>query len=289
MAVDSKISWCDNTWNWIWGCNPVSTACYSPCYAESLAKRAGRDFSQITRLSDTSFYAPLTWAKKMRAAGDTHRRRVFTLSLGDFFHPACDQWRDEIWRIIRATADCFDYLVLTKRPGRIGKCLPADWGEAGYSNVWLGATVEEQRWVDRRLTSLLSVPAAQYFVSAEPLTNLHIDQFGLEAGGYIDFGRYLYPDERGRHITWMITGGVSGPKWSPLDHDIPLAIRRQVLAAQGVGVQVALFEKQDAGRFPGTPLVLERRTYHQWPGELHPPTLTYQPTNERMQFAEAVV
>ncbi len=65
------------------------------------------------------------------------------------------------------SCDQLDWLVLTKRPELIKEMLPADWGR-GYPNVWLGVTVEEQRWLTR-VDTLSRIPAALRFVSAEPL------------------------------------------------------------------------------------------------------------------------
>ncbi len=58
--------------------------------------------------------------------------------------------------------------MLTKRPQNFRRMLPADWG-AGYLNVWLGVTAEDQREAARRLPLLCRTPAARRFVSAEPL------------------------------------------------------------------------------------------------------------------------
>ena len=38
MAKNSKISWCDNTWNPVTGCTKVSPGCDN-CYAFTLAER----------------------------------------------------------------------------------------------------------------------------------------------------------------------------------------------------------------------------------------------------------
>jgi protein gp37 len=59
--------------------------------------------------------------------------KVFTCSISDFFHAKADQWRPHAWQIIRA-CDHLVWLILTKRPERIAKGLPADWGD-GYPNV----------------------------------------------------------------------------------------------------------------------------------------------------------
>src|SRR5258708_18146694 len=66
-------------------------------------------------------------------------------------------------------------------------------------NVWLGVSVENQRFA-HRCEQLLAVPAARYFVSAEPLL------------GPLDLTLYL-----GRTlISWVIAVGESGPRHLPI-------------------------------------------------------------------------
>ena len=53
----------------------------------------------------------------------------------DFFLEEADKWREEVWDIIKQRSDVKFYL-LTKRPERVHKCLPSDWGD-GWENVFL--------------------------------------------------------------------------------------------------------------------------------------------------------
>ena len=46
----------------------------------------------------------------------------------DFFLEEADGWRDEAWEIMKIRSDVIFYL-LTKRPERVEKCLPSDWGD----------------------------------------------------------------------------------------------------------------------------------------------------------------
>jgi protein gp37 len=102
---------------------------------------------------------------------DPQPRFIFTCSWSDFFITEADKWRAEAWDIIRRTPE-FTYLILTKRPDRIARCLPADWGD-GYPNVWLGTSAENQKYADQRIPELLKVPAAKRFLSLEPLLGPH--------------------------------------------------------------------------------------------------------------------
>jgi protein gp37 len=80
-------------------------------------------------------------------------------------------------------------MLLTKRPENIVRMLPADWG-AGWFNIWLGTTCEDQEHFDRRWPILRDVPAVIRFISYEP------------ALGPLVIGE-ARPD-------WIICGGESG-------------------------------------------------------------------------------
>lgn len=67
----------------------------------------------------------------------------------DFFLPEADEWRKDTWAIIKERTD-IDFLILTKRIDRFLVSLPPDWG-AGYDNVNIGCTVENQALADYRL------------------------------------------------------------------------------------------------------------------------------------------
>lgn len=181
MAEHTGIGWTDHTQNFWWGCHKVSEECRF-CYIDTIMRRGGHEpFNGPMRTKNWD--NPLRWNR--RAEEEGRRARVFTCSMSDFFHAGADAWRDEAWQVI---ADCphLDWLVLTKRADRIEECLPADWGN-GYPNVWLGVTAgcNESLW---RVETLLQIPAAIRFISAEPL---------IEA---IDFSPYLWG------IHWVITG-----------------------------------------------------------------------------------
>ena len=54
--------------------------------------------------------------------------------------------RSESWSIMRIRSDVV-FLLLTKRPERVRKCLPEDWGD-GWNNIFLNVTCEYQRRAD---------------------------------------------------------------------------------------------------------------------------------------------
>ena len=208
MAQETKIEWCDHTFNpWI-GCQKVSPGC-DHCYAET--KNNFRKWNGGTwgphaprkRTAEANWKLPCRWARQAAELGE--RRRVFCASLADVFdNKAPHGARDDLYDLIRKTPE-LDWLLLTKRPENIGKMLPADWGD-GYDNVWLGTTAEDQKHYDRRWAILRTIPAVVRFISYEPALG------PLQLAGH-----WSRPD-------WIICGGESGskarymePQWA---HDV---------------------------------------------------------------------
>ena len=214
MARDSKIEWTDHTFNPWWGCTKVSSAC-DHCYAEAWAKRVGLDIWSARKprrfLSDTYWRQPHLWNKKAQRSG--RRARVFCASMADVFEPRKElsPWRKRLWNLISKTP-FLDWLLLTKRPHLARRMTPweSDWPE----NVWLGTTVESQRWVERRLPRLEESPARVRFLSCEPL-----------------LGEIKLEDWLSRKVIhWVIAGGESGPKARPSDPSWFYAVRDQCVA-----------------------------------------------------------
>lgn len=205
MSKTTGIEWTDKTWNPWHGCTKVSPGC-AHCYMYREKGRYGQEPEVVTR-SKTTFNDPLKWHEPAR---------VFTCSWSDFFHEAADGWRDEAWNIIRRTPH-LTYQILTKRPERIAAHLPADWG-MGYENVWLGVSVENQRWAER-IDALAGVRAWTKFVSAEPLL------------GPLDLSAPLHADGYGEDAVladvpdWVIVGGESGSDARPMALDWVRKIR----------------------------------------------------------------
>jgi protein gp37 len=167
---NSKIEWTGHTFNpWV-GCTKVSPACAN-CYAEfSEDKRFHRvewgKGKPRQLASDAMWGEPLKWNEEARLTGQ--RKKVFCASLADIFDDEIPkERRDRLWKLIK---DCpwLDFQLLTKRPENISGMLPPDWGE-GWENVWLGTSVENQEWADKRIPLLTDVPAKVHFLSVEPL------------------------------------------------------------------------------------------------------------------------
>ncbi|MFE2563107.1 DUF5131 family protein [Streptomyces mirabilis] len=246
MADTSKIEWTDATWNVVTGCEKVSPGCDN-CYAETFAERwrgiPGHHFEtgfDVT-LRPERLTLPLRWRKP---------KRVFVNSMSDLFHKDIpDEFIARTFAIMALTPQ-HTYQVLTKRHGRMRSLLKdrafvalvdehreqlrSGCGDFAWPlpNVWLGVSVENQKWADIRIPALLDTPAAVRFLSCEPLLGL-IDLDGPIVPGLgrpkltywltgrpywdeekattTDTGLTMAPLSTGPRLDWVIVGGESGP------------------------------------------------------------------------------
>lgn len=201
MGETTAISWCDHTFNPVWGCAKVSPGC-DHCYAEAWDKRTGGAHwgagAPRRTFGDKHWNEPRRWNAAAEKAGV--RRRVFCASMADVFD---NEWpegeREKLWPLIRETPHLV-WLLLTKRIGNTAKMLPADWGD-GYANVWLLATIVNQEEAERDGPKLARTPALVRGWSVEPML------------GPIDIDAAL---SGLRNPDWIICGGESGGKARPM-------------------------------------------------------------------------
>jgi protein gp37 len=234
MSDQTIIAWTDRTWNPWRGCAKVSPGC-AHCYMFTAQERYGRDPTVVVR-STSTWKDPLKWEQAAAKAG--HLERVFTCSWSDWFIVEADPWRDEAWALIRQCPH-LQFQILTKREDRIRDHLPADWGD-GYPNVWLGVSIENDKFTARADT-LRDIPAAVRFISAEPV-----------------LGPMPSLDLRG--IDWLIVGGESGPNFRPMDHAWVRDLRR--LAKQA---HTAFFFKQSAAFRTEMGITLDGQVVREYP------------------------
>ena len=235
MGTNSKIEWCDHTFNPWWGCVKVSEGCAN-CYAETFANRFGnwwgpdaeRRFFGAKHWND-----PLRWNRK--AERDGVRAKVFCGSMCDFLEDRADlkELRGALYNLIYDTP-MLDWLLLTKRPEN-RHLLPLYWLGGGWpDNAWLGVTAENQRTADERIPLLLQIPAAVRFVSCEPLLEM-IDIRDVLASGtlsYLDAPYYTADDVlNSQYIDLVIVGGESGPGARPMHPEWARGLRDQCQAA----------------------------------------------------------
>lgn len=194
MGEATGIQWTEKTWNPIQGCHKISLGCKN-CYMFTEKRRYGQDPDRVVRSADATFYAPLRKWKEPSL--------IFTCSWSDWFIEEADQWRADMWDVIRQTPH-HTYQILTKRADRIAANLPAGWG-AGWSNVWLGTSVENQEQADKRIPELLKIPAAVRFLSCEPL----LAPVDLRLTVKFCGGSEAVKDDASL-LHWVIVGGESG-------------------------------------------------------------------------------
>jgi len=158
------------------------------------------------RVINADWDAPLRWDRRAAKLGERHR--VFP-SLCDPFEDREDlvDARQRFLDLIASTPN-LDWLILTKRPENAlrllrevavskridrGSLTASGWlAEMPPRNVWLGVSVENQEYADKRLPILAEIPAALRWVSYEP------------AIGPISIG-----DDESGFIDWLVCGGES--------------------------------------------------------------------------------
>lgn len=150
-------------WNPWHGCVRCSEGCDN-CYMYFLDGQRGQDGARIYRTGgfDVPVRRDRSGQYKIRSG---EMMRVCMTS--DFFLEEADPWRAEAWDIIHQRPDVAFYL-LTKRPQRVERCLPGDWGD-GWENVFFNVTCENQRRADERMPLLLSLPFRHKGVMCAPL------------------------------------------------------------------------------------------------------------------------
>jgi protein gp37 len=196
--ADSKIEWCDHTFNpWI-GCTKVSPGCAN-CYAEGESKRRGwaqwGKGKERHRTSANYWKQPLLWNGKARSPS-APRQRVFCASLADWLDDEVPiEWLIDLLALIHSTPN-LDWLLLTKRLENwvdrmcrafehVGVPKTYEQNEGVYAllegwlsegpasripeNVWVGVSVEDQIRADERIPLLLDIPVKIRFLSCEPL------------------------------------------------------------------------------------------------------------------------
>lgn len=140
-------------WNPWHGCSKKSEGCEN-CYMYFLDRMRNINPARGFRVKNNFDYPLQRNAKGEYKVQSGETIRVCMTS--DFFVEEADAWRGEAWDIIARRPDVIFYL-LTKRPERVEKCLPENWGD-GWENVFFNVTAENQLRADERVPILLSLP-----------------------------------------------------------------------------------------------------------------------------------
>ncbi|MBR3289553.1 MAG: DUF5131 family protein [Clostridia bacterium] len=223
-------------WNPWHGCHRYSEGCRH-CYVYRRDEQVGRDASVVSKTA--SFDLPVQKARDgsyKLPPGQT----IYCCMTSDFFIEEADEWRPEIWRMMKERND-LHFIIITKRIVRFWECIPDDWGD-GYDNVTLMCTVENQVEAARRLPLFAQIPARHKHIICEPLLSP------------IDLSPYL------GGIEAVSVGGESGPGARVCDFDWVLDLHRQCVAAR-----VAFSFHQTGARFrkDGRIYRIPRRLQHQ--------------------------
>lgn len=233
---------------------------------------------------------PLRWKKP---------RKVFVNSMSDLFHARVPRaFLARAFAVMAATPQ-HTYQILTKRPERAARILtdlcacgsghppgehfrsfmewaatphsptyvpglqPGIYHRAGWPlpNVWIGTSVENQKYADLRIPALLDIPAAVRFLSCEPLLG-PVDLTAWMPEGFASW-RCQGPDCRrfysgplqqrcpdcgreghwtgshtgngrpnGQPISWVIVGGESGRGARPMSPYWAATLRDQCIKAE---------------------------------------------------------
>jgi protein gp37 len=253
------IEWTDATWNPTTGCDRISPGC-DHCYALTMAARLkamgqaryqadgdprtsgpGFGFTEHPDILDQ----PLRW---------TRPRRIFVNSMSDLFHAQADDlFIAEVFAVM-SLAPQHTFQVLTKRPKQMAGLLADPDGDWRYKvslarkritnrggmdlpppkwplpNVWLGTSVENQRYADLRIPHLARTPAAVRFLSVEPMLGPVDPRPGWARGPDLGLNQAGLTWLK-EWIDWVIVGGESGPGARPMQPTWARDLRDQCVAA----------------------------------------------------------
>lgn len=195
------------SWNPWHGCHKISEGCQN-CYVYRTDSRYGKDSGKVEKTSN--FDMPLNRDRSGEWKLQNDGFAVATCLTSDFFIDEADQWRSDIWQIIKRRRD-LDFFIITKRIHRFYERLPEDWGN-GYDNVIIGCTCECQRTADFRLPIFLEAPIKHKVIVCAPL----IEEINLS--------EYL-----NEQIEQVSAGGESGENARICKYEWILSIREQCI------------------------------------------------------------
>lgn len=256
----TDIDYLDLTWNPLaMRCTRVSPACDNCWHLRMAVRKAGNSkLSDLERQASAGIMPPVLMPDRL---GEPLRikkpQRIGVQFMGDLFHQ--DVHYTYVDRILNIIYKCpqHAFLMLTKRAERMwryfhSRIVDKMFSDLPLKNVWLGVTVENQEWADKRIPILLQIPAAKRFVSYEPalgpvdFENINYVSYMEHISGK-DFhsnshypkifydvlrGHLKGPDDIGLpKLDLIITGGETGPHARPSHPDWFRMARDQAVAA----------------------------------------------------------
>lgn len=269
---NTSIEWTDHSLNFWWGCTKVSPACthcYAESVAKVFGKRlfgtvptwgAGKpryERLEAARKEAQALNKAVYKANRRRSQGPMYdqsptppRPRVFINSMSDWLDAEVPLgWLAFLLETITLCPN-LDFQLLTKRPENwdvrlldlrdtlqratnIPGIIANTWlAGTPPPNVWIGTTVENQEWADKRIPHLLEIPARVRFLSCEPLLGpvKLFDEPLRNVEGKVVLspctGLGVIAEHLGGNahsfnigIHWVIAGGESGGKARPTHPD----------------------------------------------------------------------
>lgn len=208
----TKIEWCDVTWNPVTGCLHGCPYCYARMIAHRFGTPYGRtDLHEVTgRVKGYSSaihsgpfpyeFAPTLHRYRLdEPFGEDRPKNIFAVSMGDLF----GSWVPEKW-ILQVFAACdrapwHRYLFLTKNPERYQDFFGHD-GDPERRNFWLGTSISGDADYSRAYDLMNFHSFGGKFLSIEPLlSGLH------SVKRFLEFGSTYH-----RWIDWVIIGAETG-------------------------------------------------------------------------------
>ena len=202
---NTKIEWCDSTWNPVTGCRHGCEYCYARRIAErfSTAEECHtyvgghpigklHELDEPARISKTMKIAPYPFGfeptlhrYRLNQPKKWHEpQTVFVCSMADLFGEwVPDEWIMEVFKAAEE-APQHRYIFLTKNPQRYGELAKAGKLPKWKENWWLGSTIDSMK--SKRYPGRL---ADNTFVSIEPLTErLDVGLGSFGGDGWIIIG-----------------------------------------------------------------------------------------------------
>ncbi|MCD8090669.1 MAG: phage Gp37/Gp68 family protein [Clostridiales bacterium] len=218
-------------WNPWHGCVKCSEGCRN-CYVYFLDRMRNKNGREIYK-TKSGFTYPLQ-KNKDRKYKIQSGEMIRVCMTSDFFLEEADRWRDEAWNIIYQRKDVI-FFLLTKRPERVRKCLPGDWGD-GWENVFFNVTCENQIRADERIPLLLELPFKHKGIMCAPFI------------GPVSIEKYLSDGQ----IEQVICGGENYDGARPCNFDWVKTLRRE---CEAHNVTFCFIET-------GTVFIKDGKTYH---------------------------
>lgn len=267
MSENTRIEWCDHTFNPWTGCTKVSPGCAN-CYAEGWAKRSGivrwGKGAPRRRTSEANWKLPLKWNRDVANGMPTWdddplaRPRVFCASLADWLDEEVPvEWLYDLLNLIRRTPN-LDWLLLTKRPenfrprlteilrlmGRhltleesylrtfITLMMDGGWAESIYTAPQVG---RENYWIGTTVEDQARaderIPELLQIPAKVRFLSCEPLLSPVDLLGKDEQGSALHSFEGRPRVDWVICGGESGHGARPMHPDWARSLRDQCQAA----------------------------------------------------------